>query len=476
MEKIYAEIQKVGNVLSENLLIPNYQRPYRWSEENVILLLNDITQSWKEGKSSYRIGSVIINSDQDKQYIVDGQQRITTILLILKCLESNIGETLRNTLHYNHLDSKNAIINNKNFINKWLHENIGNEKMGFEKYILDFCEFVVIKVQDLSEAFQMFDSQNGRGKELEAYNLLKAYHIRAMETNSFEDKIDCDKTWEGAARYQSDKEDRGNYNTTDLLKQVINEHLYRSRLWSRKEPAFAFDKKQIKEFKGITVNKNHAISFPYQNKELLQFVVQDYFKSLGVSVTGVKSRFTKSAPQNINMFSQLYQNIINGKNFFEYTVTYVEIYKILFLDEFEEMKDLKNFIRKHCKYKGSERDGDRYLFELFKSLIMLVFDKFGEEGVNKYNKTIYLLVYRLRLEKEQVRYASVADYPVGRKFFNIIESAKSYSDLLPLEKMARENVVCKKDVVPVMEFFISEKISLSTADTEKVDLSKYFGK
>lgn len=198
----------------------------------------------EEGKSSYRIGSVIINSDQDKQYIVDGQQRITTILLILKCLESNIGETLRNTLHYNHLDSKNAIINNKNFINKWLHENIGNEKMGFEKYILDFCEFVVIKVQDLSEAFQMFDSQNGRGKELEAYNLLKAYHIRAMETNSFEDKIDCDKTWEGAARYQSDKEDRGNYNTTDLLKQVINEHLYRSRLWSRKEPAFAFDKKR----------------------------------------------------------------------------------------------------------------------------------------------------------------------------------------------------------------------------------------
>lgn len=46
----------------------------------------------------------------------------------------------------------------------------------------------MIVVKDRSEAFQMFDSQNGRGKELEAYNLLKAYHIRAMEQNSREEK------------------------------------------------------------------------------------------------------------------------------------------------------------------------------------------------------------------------------------------------------------------------------------------------
>ena len=37
----------------------------------------------------------------------------------------------------------------------------------------------------------MFDSQNGRGKELEAYNLLKAYHIRAMELNGQDEKIKC---------------------------------------------------------------------------------------------------------------------------------------------------------------------------------------------------------------------------------------------------------------------------------------------
>lgn len=51
------------------------------------------------------------------------------------------------------------------------------------------CEFVVIKVKELAEAFQMFESQNGRGKDLEAYNLLKAYHIRAMENDSQSEKL-----------------------------------------------------------------------------------------------------------------------------------------------------------------------------------------------------------------------------------------------------------------------------------------------
>lgn len=472
MEKITAEIKKVIKVLDDRMEIPNYQRPYRWTEDNVRLLLEDITHSWKEGKSSYRIGSVILNNDnKDSQLnIVDGQQRITTILLVLKSLDSEVGSGLRNSLLYKHQDSLNSIIRNKNFIDSWVQENIGNDIRDFEKYILEYCEFVEIKVSDLSEAFQMFDSQNGRGKELEAYNLLKAYHIRAMESNTFEEKIACDKTWEGAARYQSNKDSD---QVSDLLRQLVNEQLYRTRLWSRKETALEFDKKQIKEFKGITVNKNHPIDFPYQNKELLQVVMQNYFKSLGVAVNGVKSRFKQYSPENISPFALLNQNIVNGKDFFEYTETYVEIYKRLFNSEYEDMKEFKKFIQKNCKYSGSHRDGDQYLFELYKSLIMLMFDKFGEDGVNKYHKTLYLLVYRLRLEKEQVRYASVADYPIQNQVFNIIENAQTYSDLIILEKMANKKVVCKKDVDFIIKYFMEQKVHLTSGDEKKVNSTKY---
>lgn len=470
MDKITAEIKKVIKVLDDQMEIPNYQRPYRWTENNVRLLLEDITHSWKEEKSSYRIGSVILNNKDVKLNIVDGQQRITTILLVLKSLGSDVGDGLRNSLQYKHQDSLNSIIRNKKFIDLWLQENIGNDAKSFEKYILEYCEFVEIKVSDLTEAFQMFDSQNGRGKELEAYNLLKAYHIRAMESNSFEEKIACDKTWEGAARYQSNKESN---QVSDLLRQLINEQLYRTRLWSRKETALEFNKKQIKEFKGITISKNHPVNFPYQNRELLQFVMQNYFRSFGVALNGVKSRFKQSSPENISPFALLNQNIVNGKDFFDYTETYVEIYKRLFNSEYDEMKEFKKFIQKNCKYSGSHRDGDKYLFELYKSLIMLLFDKFGEEGVEKYHKILYLLVYRLRLEKEQVRYTSVADYPIQNKAFNIIENAQTYSDLNRLEKMANKRVVCKKDVDFIIRYFQEQKVPLKSGDEKKVDSSKY---
>lgn len=471
MEKINAEIKKVNKILTDNLDIPNYQRPYRWSTDNVRLLLEDIMESWKAGKSSYRIGSVILNISPSKLNIVDGQQRLTTILLILKVLNSAVGENLRNSLKYKHSDSLNSIIGNKIFIENWLQENIGNDQSSFEKYILDYCEFVEIKVGDLSEAFQMFDSQNGRGKELEAYNLLKAYHLRAMEANTFEEKVSCDRVWEGATRYQSNE----NINhVSDLLQQVINEQLYRTRLWSRKETALAFNKKEIKEFKGITVGKNQQIDFPYQNKDLLHYFVQNYFKSLGVGVIGTKSRFKQLAPSTINPFTLINQNILNGKDFFDYSETYVEIYKRLFHTEFDELKDFKTFVDINCKkYDGSKRDGDKYLFELYKSLIILMFDKFGEEGVEKYHKTLYLLVYRLRIEKEQVRFTSVAEYPVDTKIFNTIDKAKTYADLSRLEKLANKKVVCKKNAPTIINYFISQKIKLESADNRKVDLSKF---
>lgn len=470
LEKITAEIKKVNKVLVDNLEIPNYQRPYRWTEENTRQLLEDIAQNWKEGKSSYRIGSIILNSDKSSFNVVDGQQRLTTILLILKSLNSTIGEKLRNKLTYKHQDSLNAIISNKKYIDNWIIENIENQYKEFEKYLLDHCEFVEIKVNDLSEAFQMFDSQNGRGKELEAYNLLKAYHIRAMDSNTFDEKINCDIKWENAARYQSDsRKNQG----IDLLAQLLNEQLYRTRLWSRKETAKEFTKKNITEFKGITINKNIPITFPYQNKELLEHVMQNYFQKIGVSVNGLKSRFNTSSPANINPYALINQNIINGKSFFDYVETYVEIYKRLFHYELEDMKFLKDFIKKQCQYNGSHRDGDQYLFELYKALIMLIFDKFGEDAIKRFYKIVYLVVYRLRIEKEQVRYNSVADYPVQNKIFHTIEKAKSYTDLSKLEKLAYKQVICKKDVEQVIKFFIAENIKLASGDEKKVNSNKY---
>ena len=45
---------------------------------------------------------------------------------------------------------------------------------------------VVIQVGKESEAFQLFDSQNTRGRALDPHDLLKAYHLREMQNDKYE--------------------------------------------------------------------------------------------------------------------------------------------------------------------------------------------------------------------------------------------------------------------------------------------------
>jgi hypothetical protein len=419
--------------------------------------LQDVRDSWKSGKQSYRIGSVILyqNNDKNEFEIIDGQQRITTILLILKALNNSTVQHLCNgdkALKYEHIESKQHILENNSFIKKWIKETIldNTEKSDFNKYLMEYCEFVEIVVDDLSEAFQMFDSQNGRGKELEAYNLLKAYHIRAMENETQETKEECDKRWESATRY---KEDPDTEQTKDILKQVIDEQLYRTRVWCRKEAAYDFNKSHIYEFKGITIDNQHTIKFPFQNGQLLQYVATKYFESIGLSAKGIKTRFKNGDSDNINPFVLINQHIIDGKQFFDYIETYVEIYKQLFITSKEStLSEFKDFFSKYCEeYKGSHRNGDRYLKELYKSLILLIFDRYGEDGVNKYYKPLYVFVYRLRLEKRQVRYDAVAKYPVD--LFSTIEKG-NILDFRILEEEAKREIKYEKEIKEIIPVFI----------------------
>ncbi|MDY6420937.1 MAG: DUF262 domain-containing protein, partial [Succinivibrio dextrinosolvens] len=84
------------DVLELNLKLPEYQRPYKWEEKNVNELFIDLNSviekinQYKEYK--YRLGSVILfqtnnpKTNNPEYEIVDGQQRLTTLMLIIGCL------------------------------------------------------------------------------------------------------------------------------------------------------------------------------------------------------------------------------------------------------------------------------------------------------------------------------------------------------------------------------------------------------
>lgn len=66
--------------------IPSYQRGYRWSETEVVRLLDDIYQN---GKKNYCLQPVVVRKKEDQYELIDGQQRLTTLYLIYKYISKS---------------------------------------------------------------------------------------------------------------------------------------------------------------------------------------------------------------------------------------------------------------------------------------------------------------------------------------------------------------------------------------------------
>lgn len=103
MAKLVVEQKSVFDLFKDkkaNFLIPNYQRPYAWEEKELQTLWDDIFDFAFPDKelmrfdtdSEYYLGAIVtyLNSE-GKREIIDGQQRLTTLLLLLRAFYSSFG-------------------------------------------------------------------------------------------------------------------------------------------------------------------------------------------------------------------------------------------------------------------------------------------------------------------------------------------------------------------------------------------------
>lgn len=211
--------------------IPDYQRPYQWTEKNCEKLLDDLFSSYEYYKESgYFCGSlvlIVINTDSETNAetydIVDGQQRLSTFILLAKVLatlydkdlnptsrellEKSLGDIdgeKRERLHFNAmgLNAKDDFVyalehfndsqasKNKNNKNNYLKNAVCLKDYLGEKEIKDINDFikwlyfkvVFIKTTcpNVSMALRIFSVLNARGLPLHAIDVFKVELLKKL--------------------------------------------------------------------------------------------------------------------------------------------------------------------------------------------------------------------------------------------------------------------------------------------------------
>lgn len=405
----------------EKLKIPPYQRPYKWTVKNVNQLLDDIYDH--RSKNSYRLGAIVIHKDDNGDLnIVDGQQRTVTFLLIAKSIIRFKEEKVEIPGLKNRIEvlSKNLI--NPEFTSEISAANIQKNYReverriaGFDEetieFILDKCQFIRFDLFDISEAFQFFDSQNARGKDLEPHDLLKAFHLREFSDEDRGLEREIVAGWE---KIQTKK-----------LSKLFAEYLFRIKGWSKGRSSRYFTKSEVDLFKGININK--VETFPYTQLLRIAHHYTDQYNS----------SYERKIDRNYSGFPfQLDQPIINGRRFFELVKHYEEVFSELFAEEERESKlnslakDVLNTLE---KYDGRNRTGDGYVRMLFDCTLFYYIDKFGFREVSKAVEKAFIWSYSLRLRHQAVQLASVDNYVLNEtNLFKAIRDASDPSEVFSI--------------------------------------------
>ncbi|TXN29129.1 DUF262 domain-containing protein [Methylobacterium sp. WL19] len=229
MPTLTAHEKQLSQIFSTEYVftVPGYQRPYSWNKEQARELITDLTDALRDssGKisemSPYFLGSIVLikaegipNAD-----IVDGQQRLTTLTILLAALRAVIqsdegngitaliyeqGQVIRGTEDHFRLtlrprdreffqkyvqrpagftsllkldgisDTQTRIRDNAKLFYDYLNAMTQAECIRLAQFIVTRCFLVVVSTPDLESAYRIFSVMNSRGLDLTATDILKA--------------------------------------------------------------------------------------------------------------------------------------------------------------------------------------------------------------------------------------------------------------------------------------------------------------
>lgn len=252
LPSIKAQALTLGKIFSDDYRfeIPEYQRPYAWTTEQVAELLDDLLDALGvaacndeiDNRPPYFLGSIVLIKSKNAMDIVDGQQRLVTLTMLFCALrelyttpnranstdlfirqQGNISLGTRDQfrlnlrqsgrggrsffqnniqtmgalsnflLNFSQLslnDSEQRMFENVKYLWDELQQLDENRRDTLERFIVRRCYLVVVEASDQSSAYRIFSVMNDRGLDLSPTDILKAHIIGKIDENLRSDYTD----------------------------------------------------------------------------------------------------------------------------------------------------------------------------------------------------------------------------------------------------------------------------------------------
>ena len=305
--EIKCEKKVIREIFNMWYCIPDYQRAYVWDTDQVRDLLDDTISAYRENKEAqYFLGSMVLkinekfenNVSYTEYELLDGQQRITTVFLILACMRDiltdypqyqnslagfvyqaedailqqpermriifNIRSDVRDFVNEHikplhgtcdsallkeKMQAKDVNISIRNMANAMLvaHEFLEENKsdiIGYLSYFLNKVLMIYVATEELQDAFQLFTVLNNRGVKLSSSDILKAENLKEL---SAVDRTSWATRWEEMETYFGEDFDKflshirtilvKKKQTTTLLKE-FDEFVYSNQEYDRTQKKY----------------------------------------------------------------------------------------------------------------------------------------------------------------------------------------------------------------------------------------------
>ncbi len=241
MKDIKLGIKLVGEI-DGKFFVPSYQRGYRWSNEEVLRLLEDILSN---GQNNYCLQPIVVKKINDKYELIDGQQRLTTLFLIYSYLNKASGNFIdkaKFSLEYQtrkdsaeFLLSLDSSIKEKNIdyffiyqayekIEEWFTTKEPKRQVtmtNFNKYFEENIKVIWYEVNDSIDPIALFTRLNIGKIELTSAELVKA-----MFLSSASDKIVGTKNTDLQKQLDRQKREEISLQWDNIEKELHDEKLW----------------------------------------------------------------------------------------------------------------------------------------------------------------------------------------------------------------------------------------------------------